>query len=566
MDKNEDRTIKNKVREKIQGVSMLPFGLIAGFAGEKEIRIIELAENGFTFRTAEKIADPELFRVCFYHYPKLEYEQVELHSYTLECSGEYEFYYEYTLYLDHIKNKDIMWDSHFIDDNDSAEFIEYRKQVQYLLGWYDRYIRMKLLGDSEELASFMTAYPEGGDVVTARDFEEQKKAWFFRETKEIHRDEKEVEAEKAKKTVQDAKQKLKTGLEVGSESPVSEYALELDNPWLYEEYLSKDLTTFMENYWKRNYLSGHWLSDHFPQRLYIGNSFCHLLFPKEDQLFQLLEKARKESLQVTLTFSYIREFMLENTGQLIEKLENWCEENKVILEIQVNDWAMAEMLKGKSLLVPALGILLNKRRKDPRLHYKTGTMEQIGADADKYLSENNLNADFYREYLKTETMAQIGAETESKFLEENSLNADFYRKYLEKEYGIVRYEWESCGYDMALPPGKNSLHLPFYQTNTSQYCTLYAKCMTGERGKQKLAEECPKFCKDYAFLYPDHLMMIGRYNSLFALDSRIFEDGSGSGTGTEIGTKIKTEEILKKWKKAGVDRLVVNLLDPGVKR
>ena len=172
MDKNEDRTIKNKVREKIQGVSMLPFGLIAGFAGEKEIRIIELAENGFTFRTAEKIADPELFRVCFYHYPKLEYEQVELHSYTLECSGEYEFYYEYTLYLDHIKNKDIMWDSHFIDDNDSAEFIEYRKQVQYLLGWYDRYIRMKLLGDSEELASFMTAYPEGGDVVTARDFEE----------------------------------------------------------------------------------------------------------------------------------------------------------------------------------------------------------------------------------------------------------------------------------------------------------------------------------------------------------------------------------------------------------
>ena len=233
--------------------------------------------------------------------------------------------------------------------------------------------------------------------------------------------------------------------------------------------------------------------------------------------------------------SYIREFMLENTGQLIEKLENWCEENKVILEIQVNDWAMAEMLKGKSLLVPALGILLNKRRKDPRLHYKTGTMEQIGADADKYLSENNLNADFYREYLK-------------------------------KEYGIVRYEWESCGYDMTLPPGKNSLHLPFYQTNTSQYCTLYAKCMTGERGKQKLAEECPKFCKDYAFLYPDHLIMIGRYNSLFALDSRIFEDGSGSGTGTEIGTKIKTEKILKEWKKAGVDRLVVNLLDSGVKR
>ena len=74
---------------------MLPFGLIAGFAGEKEIRIIELAENGFNLPHSRKNKQtPELFRVCFYHYPKLEYEQVELHSYTLECSGEYEFYYE----------------------------------------------------------------------------------------------------------------------------------------------------------------------------------------------------------------------------------------------------------------------------------------------------------------------------------------------------------------------------------------------------------------------------------------------------------------------------------------
>ena len=41
---------------------------------------------------------------------------------------------------------------------------DYRREVRELVLWYDRYIRMKLLGDSEELASFMTAYPEGGDV------------------------------------------------------------------------------------------------------------------------------------------------------------------------------------------------------------------------------------------------------------------------------------------------------------------------------------------------------------------------------------------------------------------
>ena len=162
---------------KIQGVSMLPFGLVAGFAGEKEIRIIELAENGFTFRTAEKIADPELFRVCFYHYPKLEYEQVELHSYKLECSGKYEFYYEYTLYLDNIGDiPDNMgdMDADETENGKSREYEghkeykvygEYREQVQAMLLWYDRYIRLKLTGDENELASAMTVYPDRKSVV-----------------------------------------------------------------------------------------------------------------------------------------------------------------------------------------------------------------------------------------------------------------------------------------------------------------------------------------------------------------------------------------------------------------
>ena len=489
---------------KIQGVSMLPFGLVAGFAGEKEIRIIELAENGFTFRTAEKIADPELFRVCFYHYPKLEYEQVELHSYTLECSGKYEFYYEYTLYLDNIGDiPDNMGDMD-ADETENGKSREYegcKENKEY------------------RLASAMTVYPTNGDAVTAENFEEQKKRWFGCEDQEYCR----KETGRERETEEKPQNRAEVMPETGSALEQFEWAVELDTTWLYEEYLATDLKVFIDNYWKQNHLSGHWFSYIRPQRLYIGNAFCHLLFPKEDQLFLLLEKARKDGLQVTMTFSYIREFMLERMKILLNRLEAWCEKNESILEIQVNDWAMAEMIKEKSLLIPVLGILLNKRRKDPRLHYKL------------------------------ETMTQTGAEASGKFLEENSLNAGFYREYLEKEYGIARFEWESCGYDMAFP---------FYQTNTSQYCTLYAKCTTGERGKQKLVKQCPGFCKDYAFLYPDHLKMVGRYNSLFALDGRIFEDDPGfeSGIENEVGMKTGIKEMVQKWKTAGTDRLVVNLL------
>ena len=130
------------------------------------------------------------------------------------------------------------------------------------------------------------------------------------------------------------------------------------------------------------------------------------------------------------------------------------------------------------------------------------------------------------------------------FLRENSLNAEFYRKYLLDTFGIRRYEWESCGYEQELPEGKNSIHVPFYQTNSSQYCTLYAVCKNKERGRQELPGSCSGYCGDKVFLYPKHLKLLGRYNSLFALD-----ENAVSGL---------TDP--KMWKAQGIDRIVVNLL------
>mgnify|MGYP000414676552 FL=1 len=85
--------------------------------------------------------------------------------------------------------------------------------------------------------------------------------------------------------------------------------------------------------------------------------------------------------------------------------------------------------------------------------------------------------------------------------EKNSVHAAFYRKYLKAEFQIERYEWESCGNTGTgkFPEGKNSMHLPFYQTNTSQYCPLYAACTKGSRSAQMPVRECPRFCEKQAF-------------------------------------------------------------------
>ena len=104
-------------------------------------------------------------------------------------------------------------------------------------------------------------------------------------------------------------------------------------------------------------------------------------------------------------------------------MDNWCCIHGVNVEIVVNDWAMVEMLCGKtSRLHSVLGTLLNKRKKDPRMKYKSG---------------------------------------DTLLFQQNSLNAGFYRDFLAEEFHIHRYEWESCGYPQEFPPGEKQSAFAF---------------------------------------------------------------------------------------------------------
>lgn len=452
---------------------MIPFGLLSGFMDGKEIRIIELAEEGFRFRLAEKAASPESFLVCFYDMEQADYHEIEIRNYTIEednvSSELVEFCMEYTVLV-------------------NSE--SYRQEVRKLQGQYSRYIRLKLEDDDEELARALTEYPEKKPV-----------NYYSLEERQNY--------------------SLET-------------AIEIDRPELYREYLQNDIKQLIEQCYEWKRITGNQLDSNKQNdspdnksnighglnlnRIYIGNQFCHLLFPDEKELFMMLEKAYKESLGITIAFSYIREFMLKPIEELINRLAQWCKEKDTCIEIVINDWAMADIIakqnaelaikkseainEMRQYLIPCLGILLNKRKKDPRFPYKKG---------DKSLYS------------------------------QNNLNADFYRKYLQSEFGIQRYEWESCGYEQEFPQGKNSLHLPYYQTNTSQYCPLYAICTTGNRGIQYLVKECSHYCSIYRLSYPKHLNITGRFNSLFGIDKEL----------------LNHLEKIKAYANAGIDRLVI---------
>ncbi|WP_432631226.1 hypothetical protein [Brotaphodocola sp.] len=523
-------------------VSMIPFGLLAGFAEfvecpkecfgeigvekgsarEKEIRIIGIEEEKFCFRLAEWGDDaqssPESFRICFYEMEKRAYREIRITDFEITGVSKKEFWTEISVKVP--------------GHSDQVEApSEFSRAVQKLLRQYDRYIRLKLECCDAEVSEALIGYPADLDEVHMDSLTAQKKRWFETVSK------KELTEEPEKN--REDRGEVKT-----------EIALELDQPYLYEKYLSCSIEDFSHWYWKKNGLENHRLALSRPDRLYIGNAFCPLLFPDTGVLSRLLEKANAENLGITIVTSYLREEAWESFENLLEKLEQWCEETGTeTVEMVVNDWAVADRISAQisdsislssargtfkeykasqtahvshqSHIIPILGVLLNKRRKDPRNRYLNSNYHDRGN------GENNLYADFYRDFLKN-------------------------------EFHIERYEWESIA---GLPghrfPGeKNSLHLPFYQTNTSQYCTLYAGCVYGERGHQRLITACPKYCNRFVYLYPEHLKMVGRGNSLFGFDAQVLEELEACG-------KESKWSGMEFWRELGIDRLVINLMEVG---
>ena len=451
-------------------ISMLPFGILAGYWGKREVRITAISEYGFQTRlatpaTAEQKNAP--WELAFYDQKTAAYQRILLRDATFLKEKEEDFDVVYTF---------------------ATEQDDYRNAVQRLALQYGQYIRWKMEDDDAALAEEMTGYPAEQDAFHLESLEEQKKVWFSDIGKETFT-------------------ALQNGFaESGQPGQSVELALELDRPEWYKAYLSMESAAFFDAYFRRNQIPDPPLFH--PDRLYIGNAFCPHLAPPEEELFALMDKACRESFAITLTFPFLLEENLTETQARLQHLARWCEQKNKTIEIVVNDWGTAHLAAHFPVFSICLGILLNKRKKDPRMAYKLG---------DRTL------------------------------FEKNSVHAAFYRKYLKAEFQIERYEWESCGNTGTgkFPEGKNSMHLPFYQTNTSQYCPLYAACTKGSRSAQMPVRECPRFCEKQAFLYPEHLRMMGRYNSLFGMNLTVLQD---------------PETIGKMYELRGIDRIVVNLL------
>ena len=315
-------------------VSMIPFGLLAGFVKGREVRITEVDESGFCFRTIEEnISDSEALKVCFYDIKNGCYRELEIPEYDIqrfdmvdtELSG---FYVKYKVT---VKQK------------------AYAEAVQRLLYQYNHYIHLKLEEDDSALAKSLTGYPGELDEVKCDSLEEQVGIWQRELATEVLES---AYNEKCIDLTDNCSQhgtvfKPEGKCQVPPESGLTELALEIDRPELYQAYLGSSLTEFSKKYaGKCIGICGSIILEYgVPDRLYIGNQFCHLLFPERKLLFEIIEKAAAEQVKITLVFSYIREYMLDYITELLDEINWWCEEKGQAVEIVVNDWGMASLVK-----------------------------------------------------------------------------------------------------------------------------------------------------------------------------------------------------------------------------
>jgi|GEM_PF-4443646 len=497
---------------------MIPFALlccdfIKNNNDNIEVRALEIAPDFFTFRCAKDervLGEIDRAVLHFWNYKEQKYRDI-----VLIVDKDFEVLKESGCDAD-ISNDDTYFINYkFISQND-----RYKELSTELSNMYLHYIELKQNYDDSEVSRQLVDYQVDESRIS-HDFATQRKLFF--------------------KNVD-----FRPMITVCGDHNV-DLGISLSSGELWEEYLKADsFEGFLEHYFET--LTGYELkmlmgcgdNDDAPADLiknyslhikyvYIGNQFCNLLFPEDKLLDEIIDKAVAFGHVPVIAFSTMSQHMTviykEKLIHLSKMYKSFScfsgciskshDSQRIKCEIVVSDIGMLELIKelhehgdlDMEAFSFTLGVQPLKRRKDVRLPY-LGEKRQIEALGTGVSVDDDLIGHFYDIY----NVSRISLE------------------------GHVLPSKRYC----------NTVYFPYYQMNTGTWCTMYAACHNGDRGRQEPVYECPKYCRHKAFLYPDELHMVGRFNSLFGFDDGLIRATSG--------------ESIKKLLTSGVDRFVLNLI------
>ena len=303
-------------------VEDIPSSLIAAFINEQEVRIKRLSLASLSVRTSKEI-DIKKLKVAFYIFKENNYIELAIEKYEVRS----------------IK-KDKFWIMYELDVYNE----EYADNVRRILKDYQNYINLRVFGCEGEFSADMVGYPADLDYDYYENHNNELEEWM-------------------------------SGIDDDAwnraELEGVELAIQIDNYDRYHDFLHMNISEFKNYYFSSNYIRNKTLLHKELTRFYIGNEFCHNLFPDIELLIRMLDKCYETSLDITICTTYIMEHNITYYNEVVDRIYRWCIEKNYSVEIIINDYGMIELLSDKvDYISMSLGCLLNKRKRDPRYKYK----------------------------------------------------------------------------------------------------------------------------------------------------------------------------------------------------
>ncbi|MDO4976899.1 MAG: hypothetical protein Q4E53_06530 [Eubacteriales bacterium] len=262
---------------------------------------------------------------------------------------------------------------------------------------------------------------------------------------------------------------LKNGVD-GRENPAIKLAYSLEDLESMKHFLKDNLEDFCKWYWTRYDLSWHPLASLLPEKVLVGNPYCPCLFPGEDEMEQFLIQSKKKGITVDFQLAPIPQCYYAKIIRQIDQLALLAEKENQAITIYVGDQGIKNHICKyyEKTLVAKDGVLMKKEIRDPRLQYRY-------SDSSK---EGKL----------------------------------FFHANKERKLFFHSIEDGMC--------------LPFYQCNTGTFCPIYSLCTQGKRDAYVRVTDCPGYCQDHHMIYPSHLHLLGRFNSILGWNIHQLSNGS----------------------------------------
>ncbi len=320
---------------------MIPFALVHGdlcFKNSKslEIQVHELSDEHILTRLPagymEMSGPPESMVLYFYDHELKKYEKTEISSKNFTVKKV---------------DGDRYSDSFEIRIN-NTDFSEY---ARILSKQYLEYIDLKLYEEDHVMSHAMMGgrYPDNKEDIYRTDLKEAELQWiksFYEET--------------------------------GSALEGKRIYFSLEDPLRMKGFLKRENIDFPDEI--RSISDG----------IVIGNSFCTNLFPSFEQFGSLVDKAVSHGLKIMISVPPVSESELEKFCRLISEMIGYLHLRKTEgCVFQFGDEGMLffakEHFSGDPVCSFEKGILLNKRKRDPRRRYLADSSDKLKTETENLM-------------------------------------------------------------------------------------------------------------------------------------------------------------------------------------